>query len=273
MLQEVLYSLEFIDRELYKNKFGIYGIINVISGDVYVGQTCQRFEKRYWHHQWKLKDNTHDNQYLQNAYNLYGDKYFLFIVIKVVDDVNDLDDLEIKYINIYRDLNHCYNIINGGTDGHKGFSLSEEHKRKIGEKNRANMIGRTASEETKRKMSEVKKGKIHNADKLTISFEQAAEIKKRLINGDKPAIIAKDMDIPYKTVNGIMSNNTYKSIYVDGWDDFYNNRKTYNRLTKEDHAEIYRLHVQEGKTKQELAHMYNRTDKMIAKIFREQENY
>lgn len=38
--------MEFVDKEIYKDKFGIYGIINVISGDVYVGQTRQRFEKR-----------------------------------------------------------------------------------------------------------------------------------------------------------------------------------------------------------------------------------
>ena len=50
------------------------------------------------------------------------------------------------------------------------------------------------------------------------------------------------------------------------------NRKTYHRLTKEDHAEIYRLHIEEGYTKKELSKMYNRTDKMIAKIFKEQEN-
>ena len=267
----MLYGLEFIDKELYKDKFGIYGIINVISGDVYVGQTSQRFEKRYWHHQWKLKADTHDNQHLQMAYNVYGDEYFSFIVIKVVDNVDDLDALEIKYINIYRDLNHCYNIIDGGASGHRGIPLSEEQKRKIGEKNRINMTGRKASEETKIKMSKSKKGKISNVDRLTISFEQAAEIKKRLMNGDKPSKIARNMNIPYKTVNGIISNNTYQSIYVNGWDEFYKNRKTYHRLTKEDHAEIYRLHVQDGKTKQELADMYNRTDKMIAKIFREQE--
>ena len=262
--------IEFINKEIYKDKFGIYGIINLLSGDVYVGQTRQKFEKRYWHHQWKLRKNTHDNQHLQKAYDIYGDDYFNFIVIKVTDDVNILDELEIKYINFYRELNHCYNIIDGG-GGRSGVSLTDEHKRKIGEKNRINMAGRKHSSETKRKMSENKKGKILNVDKLTISFEIAADIKNKLMNGDKPSKISKDMGIPYKTINGILSNNTYNSVYVEGWNEFYNSRQTYHRLTKEDHAEIYRLHIQEGKTKKELAVIYNRTDKMIAKIFREQE--
>lgn len=262
--------MNFVDKEIYKDKFGIYGIINVISGDVYVGQTRQKFEKRYWHHQWKLKDKTHDNKHLQKAYDVYGDEYFTFMVIKVVDDMDDLDNLEIKYINIYRGLNHCYNMIDGG-GGRSGLPLSEKHKRKIGEKNKINMTGRKHSEETKNKMSNSKKGKIVNVDKLTISFEQAADIKKKLVSGVKASKIAKDMNVPYKTVNNIMANNAYENVYVEGWDEFYNNRQTYHRLTKEDHAEIYRLHIEEGKTKQELAELYNRTDKMIAKIFKKQE--
>lgn len=262
--------MEFVDKDKYKDKFGIYGIINVISGDVYIGQTRQRFEKRYWHHQWKLKNKTHDNIHLQNAYDLYGDSYFSFMAIEDVDDVNVLDELEIKYINIYKKIGHCYNMIDGG-GGRSGAPLSDDHKRKIGEKNRVNMIGRKHTDETKRKMSENKKGKILNINRLTISFDVAAEIKRRLIFGDSASKIATDLCVPYKTVNGILSNNSYESIYVDGWAEFYNSRKTYHRLTKEDHAEIYRLHIQEGKSKKELSDMYGRTDKMIARIFKEQE--
>ncbi len=103
----------FVEEEKYKNKFGIYCIINVLSGDAYVGQTHERFVRRFWHHRWKLRDNSHDNQHLQNAWNLYGEDNFLFIPIKIIDKPDLLDELEIKYINIYRELQHCYNIIDG----------------------------------------------------------------------------------------------------------------------------------------------------------------
>ena len=132
------------------------------------------------------------------------------------------------------------------------------------------MLGRKASEETKRKMSESRKGKIILSN-LNITLEQAFMVKQKLIQGNKPADIARELNIPYKTINGIVSNDTYSSVYVDGWDDFRKNRKTYHRLTKDDHKEIYRLHTQEGMTKQELAELYQRTDKMIAKIFKKQE--
>ena len=262
--------MEFIDKEKYKNKFGIYCIINIISGDAYVGQTHENFLRRYWHHRWKLRNNNHDNQHLQHAWNLYGEDNFDFVPIKIVDNPDLLNELEIKYINIYRELKHCYNIIDGGNCSRKGIPLSDEHKRKISEKNRINMLGRKATEETKKKMSESRKGKIIQTNSLILNKDIAFEIKTRLINGENAANISKDMNIDYKLINNIIANNTWSSVYVNGWDEFRSNRKTYHRLTKEDHKEIYRLHIEEGYTKNELAKMYNRTDKMIAKIFRTQ---
>ena len=264
-------KIEFKEQEKYKDKFGIYCIINIISGDAYIGQTSEGFQRRYWHHRWKLKNNSHDNQHLQKAWNAYGENNFEFIPIKVVENKNLLNDLEIKYINIYRELNHCYNIIDGGNCSRKGIPLSDEHKRKIAEKNRKNMLGRKASEETKRKMSKSRKGKVNQTKTLILNNELAFEIKTRLVNGEKATSISKSMNVDYKLINNIIANNTWSSIFVDGWDEFRNNRKTYNRLTKEDHKEIYRLHIEEGYTKKELADLYNKTDKMIAKIFRTQE--
>lgn len=263
--------MEFIEKEKYKDKFGIYCIINVISGDVYVGQTRENFLRRYYKHNWRLKNNTHFNIHLQNAWNLYGEYYFSFIPIKIVDNPDLLDELEIEYINIYREMNHCYNMIDGGTGGHSGKKLTEEEKRNIGEKNRINMLGRKASDETKKKMSESRKGKIVNRYDLILNKDLAFKIKTRLVNGEKASNIAKDMNIDYKLINNIISNNSWSTVYVNGWDEFRKNRKTYHRLTKTDHKEIYRLHIEEGYSKKELAEMYNRTDKMIAKIFRKQE--
>lgn len=267
--------MEFIDEEKFKNKHGIYCIINRISGDTYVGQTSQRFVKRYWHHQWKLKDGTHDNKHLQNAWNLYGEEYFSFTALDVVDDEHNylLDGLEEKYIKIYRDMNHCYNILDGGK-GLRGFSLSEEHKRKIGEKNRINMTGKKHSEETKRKMSEARKGKHTNRSDYRVTMDDIKDIKTLLITGMKPSDVARELNVDYKAVNAILSNNCWQDVQVDGWDEFRENRKTWKRLSKEDHKEIYRLYSEEGLTKQELVDIYGKSRHMINKIikkFKEQE--
>ena len=259
----------FVDEEAMKNKHGIYKITNTQNEMVYIGQTSQRFIKRYWHHKWKLADGTHDNKHLQNAWNKYGESSFEFSIVEVVDDADNgkLDILEISYIQSYRADGCCYNIADGG-EGVRGVVMTEEHRRKIGEKNRINMLGKRHSEETKRKMSESRMGKHYNKDNYKITGEQAFEIKTRLVSGEKPSSVASSVGVDYRYVNNILSCDAWKHIQVDGWDEFRNGRKTWSRLTQEDHKEIYRLHIEEGYTKRELAEMYHKTDKMIAKIFK-----
>lgn len=151
--------MDFVDKDLYKNNFGIYGIRNKINENVYVGQTCERFLKRFWHHQWKLRNNIHDNKYLQNSWNKYGEDNFEYFIIKVVNDSNLLDELEIKYIEYYKSIEKSYNILYGG-GGRRGVPMSDNAKRIIGEKNRNHMIGKKHSEQTKKKMSETRTGNM-----------------------------------------------------------------------------------------------------------------
>lgn len=263
----------YFDNEELKNKSGIYCIFNNLTGDAYVGQTRQTFYKRFLHHQWKLRNDNHDNQHLQNAWNLYGEDCFSFVVLRVEDDPDRLDELEIAYISLYKDMSHCYNIIDGGHVSRRGIPLSDEQKKKIGDKNRLHMLGRKLSDETKQKMSDSRKGKVHlNNKNIKLTPEDAFKIKSRLIDGDKPSDIAKDMMIDYKLINNILSGNTWKSVDVAGWDEFLSNRKTYKRLSKEDHREIYRLHVEDGLSKYQLADMYGKGVKMIEKVLRDGRN-
>ena len=53
-------KIKFINFEKHKDLFGIYKITNILNNKVYIGQTRQPFKKRFWHHSWKLKNNTHD---------------------------------------------------------------------------------------------------------------------------------------------------------------------------------------------------------------------
>ena len=94
--------MDFIEESKYKNNYGIYGIVNILNWNIYVGQTSESFQRRYWHHRWKLNDGSHDNAHLQKAWNKYGDENFQFIILEIVNDKNLLDDLEIKYISYYK---------------------------------------------------------------------------------------------------------------------------------------------------------------------------
>lgn len=142
---------------IYK-EFGIYRITNKLNGRTYVGKTGMNFGDRWDCHRAQLNGGYHDNPHLQHAWNKYGAEAFEFCVIESVKDVSLLNELEIKYIKRYREKGCCYNILDGGDGGFLlGSHLSEEAKRRIGEKNRINMTGRKASEDTKKRMSESQK--------------------------------------------------------------------------------------------------------------------
>jgi group I intron endonuclease len=144
------------------SRIGIYGIKNVINNKIYIGKTGMNFGDRWDNHRALLRSNKHDNQHLQHAWNKYGENNFEFIVIEDCD-VNQLNAREKYWITYYKDVNLAYNIQDGGDGGQfLGKHLSEETKRKIGAKNKINMLGKKHSEDTKKKMRESHLGKKYN---------------------------------------------------------------------------------------------------------------
>lgn len=141
-------------KDIYR-LFGIYRITNLLNGKSYIGKTGMNFGDRWDSHRSLLNSGKHDNRHLQNAWNKYGADNFEFQIVETVDDTSFLNDLERSYISKYKNLGLAYNISDGGDGGmFLGKHLSEETKRKIGEKNRMHMTGRKLSDETRRKMSE-----------------------------------------------------------------------------------------------------------------------
>lgn len=216
--------MRFIKENENKDRVGIYLIINKVNHKVYVGQTKDRFIERYWHHQWKLKKQIHDNTHLQKSWNKYGEENFEFSVIHILSNNENIDSLERYYIDLYDNSVGIYNIQSGGQDHtNKGRHLSEETKIKIGMANKIKSLGKKASVETKEKMSKAKKNKTQWA-KCLINKEEAILIKQKILKGISPSDIAKELGIDYKIINNIYSSNTYKSAFVEGWEDFYKNR-------------------------------------------------
>ena len=216
--------MKFIEEEKYKDKVGIYLITNQINHNVYIGQTNDRFIERYWNHKWKLNNNSHDNIYLQNSWNKYGEENFTYSILHILSNNDNINELERYYINKFKLITSVYNIQKGGQDHtNKGKILSEETKRKIGESNKIKNLGKKASIKTKEKMSKARKNKTP-WKKCLLSKEQAITIKEKLLKGFTPRVVSNELGIDYKIINNIYSSNTYKSAYVDGWDEFYNSR-------------------------------------------------
>lgn len=205
-------------KEIYCT-FGVYRITNIVNGKSYIGKTGMNFGDRWDNHKSLLRNNHHSNPYLQSAWNKYGESSFEFAVVESVNDSGLLNELEIQYIKQYKEAGLSYNIHDGGDGGlNLGKHLSDETKRKIGEKNRVNMTGRKLSEETRRRMSEAQKRRQYSHGELERRREfsrqlntgrtRSTETKEKLrkINQDNPpsAKFTPDdiRDIRQKKANG-----------------------------------------------------------------------
>lgn len=198
---------------------GIYCIENKINNKKYIGQSISIHE-RWKKHISELNNNKHHNDYLQKAWNKYGENQFGFYVLEYCDE-SILDEKEIYYINLYQTLNRSYgyNLKSGGQDGgsiysddtrkkmsdsvKKAYSNEQlremrriaalkqwadpEMKNKISGKNNC-MYGKTHTDEARKKISEAKIGKpSHRRNTTPIlcieldkQFKDATEASKEL---------------------------------------------------------------------------------------------
>jgi group I intron endonuclease len=138
-----------------KNKVldcGIYKIENLINGKCYIGQSIV-LQKRKNIHLSNLRRNVHKNTHLQNSFNKYGEKNFIFKIILYCEP-NELTRYEQFFSNYYKMLNLSYNI-RECIDSNSGLKHTEESKEKMSISNK----GKVRSEEYKRNMSVIKTGK------------------------------------------------------------------------------------------------------------------
>jgi group I intron endonuclease len=281
--------VRFIKEEEFKNLNGIYKITQISNNKVYIGQTKTRFIKRYWHHVWKLRDNSHDNKYMQNTWNKYGEDDFTFEIIHVLDENEDLDELETMYINKYDSYNNGFNLTTGG-EGKKDCPMSDYAKKVVGEKNRQHNLGKKHSEVTRQKMSissPHRKLTKEHINKLTksrlekgyskeskqkmseshigsnnavsvINEAQATIIKQCLINGEKIIDISKSLNINYHVIKTILQCKVWNHVYVEGWNEFIEN---YNinkkKIISEDLVRLIRKLLEEGYTAEKIANECN----------------
>lgn len=150
---------------------GIYKISNTENGKFYIGSS-KNIVKRWNEHKWALKNNRHRNRPMQSAYNKYGADVFIYEVIEVVNDIEQLRNIEQKYIN---SLNACGRTV--------GYNLSERVDCVCLSGDRHPQYGKTWSQKSKDKLSKSISGKNHPLYGTKVS--ESTKAKMRATVGDK----------------------------------------------------------------------------------------
>ena len=93
-------------------KSGIYKLTNTINNRIYVG-SARRFKERWSQHSFSLRNQKHQNKFLQADFNKYGEEAFVFEVMEVTDGKTKEERLTIEegYIKQHYDNGKsCYNL-------------------------------------------------------------------------------------------------------------------------------------------------------------------
>ncbi|MCH8517484.1 MAG: GIY-YIG nuclease family protein [Cyclobacteriaceae bacterium] len=135
---------------------GIYCIQCVATGKVYIGQSNDIRGRKY-QHMYHLARNTHNNRYLQRAYNKYGVSSFTFSILTCCDEsmLNDIETFLIKALHSC-DRSNGFNIREGGCNA----PLLQETKERI----RQSLMNHEVSEEARAKISKAGKGRVQSPE-------------------------------------------------------------------------------------------------------------
>lgn len=130
----------------------IYKITNNINGKIYVGQTVRSLKERISEHK------RHKNCTMYKAFEKYGFENFSIEILFETNDIEELNNKEIFYIEQFNCLMpNGYNLCKGG-DNTMGYKHKEESKLKMSQnrkryfKDENPFYNKKHTEETKRKM-------------------------------------------------------------------------------------------------------------------------
>jgi group I intron endonuclease len=140
---------------------GVYKIVNLINGKVYVGSTADLGNRKRGHF-WRLKHGKHLKRF-QDDYDKYGADNFIFVIIETLSDHLQLLEREQFYIDLYDASNEQYGYNRSSSSKNcSGIKHTEETRRKMGMARLGEKhwnYGGHRSLETKQKISKSRTGK------------------------------------------------------------------------------------------------------------------
>ena len=156
---------------------GIYKIINLVNGKLYIGSAIN-IKARWINHKSKLLLKKHHSIKLQRSWNKYGEENFKFEIIEECDKYK-LIEREQHYIDLYNSYNNGYNC-SPKSYSCLGIKRSNETKIKMSQSQigNKNNLGKKRSQKTKDTLSKSltgntnRKGRKHSNKTIQLLREQ-----------------------------------------------------------------------------------------------------
>ena len=218
---------------------GIYKILNTVNNKVYIGSSMSIFD-RWKEHIRSLRKGNHHSRHLQNAWNLYGEKSFLFCIIENCDK-DELLDREQFYIDAYNSADSRY-----------GYNICDNVKMPFLSKNILEMNSKLRGE---------------NRYQSLYSDNQIKELIEYLKTGEYSHIeLSKMLNISYSVVTSVVKHNSWTHL-TDGIEFPEPNKfKRENvKLTEIDVVKIIKM-LNDGKTNIEISDIFKVHPKTISDI-------
>ena len=108
---------------------GIYTIKNLVTNQFYIGSAIN-IERRFIAHKTKLNCKKHKNPKLQNSWNKYGEKAFIFQPQELVENKEELILTEQQWLDTFKNEFSLFNIqLTAGSN--LGKHHTDDTKRKV----------------------------------------------------------------------------------------------------------------------------------------------
>ena len=205
----------------------IYKVTNLLNDKVYIGKTVSTLTKRRLNHYSSIKNKSSITNF-HNALKKYPKNSFVWEVLDTAETIEELNILEIKYIDKFNSYKSGYNMTTGGDGGityKKGTELYERTKHKLGNWKNGNP-GSTPEAIKKRvetfKNVKWKSGKNHGnygKSRLDMLGKPSNNSKPVIVNGIEylsTGVAAKELGLNSSEVVRVRCNSTSKK-----WKNYY----------------------------------------------------
>lgn len=196
------------------DNFGIYSITCTVNNIVYIGSTEISFKKRWKKHKQRLRNNYHENNYLQNTWNKYGESNFIFEIVEQLNNVDKVKERESYWLSLYfsKGRKYCFNLSDhtcGGNtvkDEESRLKLSKSIKESYTSelRNLRSVQGKNRSKELSERLKETtstEKWKIANANKNIELAKNSERLQKmKDVNKHRQVKVGTDIGEVFESV-------------------------------------------------------------------------